>query len=931
MNTLELLISPFIFIIKQIFLFSYDITNNYGLSIIILSFAISLLLLPIFIFIEKAKKRDDIIKLKMKPLVDEIKRCYKSQERYYYLKTLNRQFNYSPLRALIPILSLLLQIPFFIAAYQFIEGFEPLSKVSFIFIKDLSEPDALFGAVNILPIAMTLVNLLTAYFYTRNGDASERRQMLIVAGVFLVLLFNLPSGLVLYWTMNNVFSFFRLFITNKEVFKKRQTRSLNSSISKLNIFEISIKPSIFYSLVFLSIYFHLAAKFYFTGENLDLNYLSLIVLIPTQFIGILHVLKMRNRTNRVLFYLTLTVLFIALSGQLLNFLVFPNSNYTSNFITLGLIFILFTIPFYFAYTNKITNKPIKTSWPIYTLSVLYITGLIFFWHPLQIFSSHPEVFDFPAIEVLRTNLRLFLTYFIYPIAIYIILPKKLKRVLLLVVITIVVISFIYSSVIPINLGNLQESRFSEQEKLASQTIYYILEAILLIVVFIGVKLIYYKQNKKIIIGALVVLNVFLIGNSLYNTIQTGFFFKTDKDVTTEITSGFKEAEISFSKNRQNIVYYMVDGAQGWFMNEMMKDSELKKTFEGFTWYPNTISMSNYTHSSVPSMMCGETYSVPNINNDTENTIEYTVTKASEEFFDRIKSNGYTFTSTYMHHSKIDKTKFDSYIPGWSSSWKRWSSELNLGALGEIWHTRLWENALFYSVPLFLKPKIYNNKEWLSTYRDKGLTPASFKKYNFVRLLPYISNTDAIKSNFIYIHGQAAHNPWNIVDDNGRFIKDVTPYQNNKWIIERLGKWINWMKDNSVYDNTKIIIVSDHGADWGGYDGKMDMKSPVKWDTDDPKKISKKRYWRLNPLLMVKDFNSNEPYKEDWRLMSNADTPAIIFDDNDPTKADSVSRSLHTYWTFWHSEMVDQKTMEVFKHFEIKDNVFDLRNWKKRDK
>ena len=220
MNVFETILYPFIQIIKTVFLFCFEITGNYGLSIILLSFAISLLLLPIFILIEKSKKKDDAVKRKMQPLVDEIKRVYKGQERYYYLKTLNRQHNYSPSRAMIPILSLLLQIPFFIAAYQYLENFEPLVGIHFWFIQDLSAPDGVFGSIHILPIIMTVVNLITAYFYTRHGNGSERKQMVVVAGIFLVLLFNLPSGLVLYWTMNNVFSFFRLFITNPEVFRR---------------------------------------------------------------------------------------------------------------------------------------------------------------------------------------------------------------------------------------------------------------------------------------------------------------------------------------------------------------------------------------------------------------------------------------------------------------------------------------------------------------------------------------------------------------------------------------------------------------------------------------------------------------------------------------------------------------------------------------
>src|SRR6056297_2059735 len=224
MQVFELIISPFYYIVEQFFLLGYKLTDDYGVAIILLSFAISLLLLPIFILIERSKKKDDALKRRMQPLLAEIKRCYKGQERYYYIRTLHRQHGYNSFKSLVPVLSLLLQIPFFIAAYQFLEHFEPLAGQSFLFINDLSEPDGLLGSINLLPIIMTVVNLVTAYFYTRNGDKAERKQMLVVAGIFLALLYNFPSGLVLYWTMNNVFSFFRLFITNPEVFRRSERK-----------------------------------------------------------------------------------------------------------------------------------------------------------------------------------------------------------------------------------------------------------------------------------------------------------------------------------------------------------------------------------------------------------------------------------------------------------------------------------------------------------------------------------------------------------------------------------------------------------------------------------------------------------------------------------------------------------------------------------
>ncbi|HZJ74740.1 MAG TPA: hypothetical protein VFC87_08045 [Perlabentimonas sp.] len=84
MTFFDIIIAPFLYFIEQVYRLAYGLTGNHGVSIILLSFAVSLLLLPIFILIEKTKRRNDAIRQRMKPLADEIKRCYKGQERYYY-------------------------------------------------------------------------------------------------------------------------------------------------------------------------------------------------------------------------------------------------------------------------------------------------------------------------------------------------------------------------------------------------------------------------------------------------------------------------------------------------------------------------------------------------------------------------------------------------------------------------------------------------------------------------------------------------------------------------------------------------------------------------------------------------------------------------------------------------------------------------------
>ena len=146
----------------------------------------------------------------MKEMLSVIKAAFKGDERYMMTNAYYKEVNYSPIMALRSSFGLLIQIPFFIAAYKYLSTYTGLIGKSFFFIKDLSKPDALFSigsfTVNALPIAMTAINIVAGAVYTKGFSLREKLQIYGMALVFLVILYNSPSGLVLYWTCNNIFS-----------------------------------------------------------------------------------------------------------------------------------------------------------------------------------------------------------------------------------------------------------------------------------------------------------------------------------------------------------------------------------------------------------------------------------------------------------------------------------------------------------------------------------------------------------------------------------------------------------------------------------------------------------------------------------------------------------------------------------------------------
>ncbi len=206
-------------ILEQIFIFFHLITSNYGISIILLSLTVTIMMLPLFWIAEKLQNKERGRKAILQPALDKIRNLKNKQEKFFYTKEIYKQHNYSPYYSLTGLLGLLIQIPFFIAAFVMLKDFNALSDVSFGLIHDLFSPDSLFKihkvSINVLPFLMTAVNLLAVYLYTKRMDNNEKIQLIIIAFVFLILLYELSSALVLYWTMNSVFSIGKNWLMSK--------------------------------------------------------------------------------------------------------------------------------------------------------------------------------------------------------------------------------------------------------------------------------------------------------------------------------------------------------------------------------------------------------------------------------------------------------------------------------------------------------------------------------------------------------------------------------------------------------------------------------------------------------------------------------------------------------------------------------------------
>ena len=147
-----ILIGPLQLLFEMIFSLVYRHFSNPGISIIFLSLIVNLLVFPLYHRADKMQSEQRDLESKLQPWISHIKNTFTGDERFMMLQTFYRQNNYRPTSALKGSLALLLEIPFFIAAYRFLSGLLLLKEASFGPIKDLGIPDGRSVTVRIIAV-----------------------------------------------------------------------------------------------------------------------------------------------------------------------------------------------------------------------------------------------------------------------------------------------------------------------------------------------------------------------------------------------------------------------------------------------------------------------------------------------------------------------------------------------------------------------------------------------------------------------------------------------------------------------------------------------------------------------------------------------------------------------------------------------------------
>lgn len=194
--------------------------HNWGIAIILLTILIKAVFWPL-----TAKSYASMEKMKeLQPMMLKIREKYKNnkEEMNKEVMALYKTYKVNPASGCVPIL---IQLPVFFGLYQALLTSLALRHASFItylpgtdiiWLADLSAKDPLY----ITPIVMGITMFLQQRMSPPAQDPMQQKIMMFLPIIFTVLFLNFPSGLVIYWLVNNILSIFQQWLMMRKNRKK---------------------------------------------------------------------------------------------------------------------------------------------------------------------------------------------------------------------------------------------------------------------------------------------------------------------------------------------------------------------------------------------------------------------------------------------------------------------------------------------------------------------------------------------------------------------------------------------------------------------------------------------------------------------------------------------------------------------------------------
>jgi hypothetical protein len=401
-------------------------------------------------------------------------------------------------------------------------------------------------------------------------------------------------------------------------------------------------------------------------------------------------------------------------------------------------------------------------------------------------------------------------------------------------------------------------------------------------------------------------------------------FNSNKDDNS--TSNFKRNEKLLIGKGENVFFFVMDGFSGTVFSEIINTNiKIKEKLQNFDYYENAITKHPGTWASLGEITGGKKFSIESIqfNGFKPLKMAYEVAPLNTINFlkdNNIRSNYFQFNNNSggqknnvtLNYILISLYKITPYN------------------IKEI----IYSNGEWFKVPSFLENKYKKNNNYLGyIINETFLDPLKLDDNYYEDLaidFPQIDYSDTSITNFNLIYFPIPHSPF-VLDDNCKKIVELNNFDQYKkqseCSLNFVVKLIDKLKELKLYDDSRILVVSDHG--WpnlpgsnftdiqfdtaGGYQGRVTLSM-------------------ISSLLLFKSKSSNNNINSNMKILSNQiyvqdSFKLLCFDkfmcptefDYQFQKTDTVYTTSTSIGTWDNNKFKIEKKYNINGNFRIKNN------------
>lgn len=439
-----------------------------------------------------------------------------------------------------------------------------------------------------------------------------------------------------------------------------------------------------------------------------------------------------------------------------------------------------------------------------------------------------------------------------------------------------------------------------------------------------------------------------------------FFYDIHTEIlakNTESSLEYEKEAFAYAKSEKNVVIFMLDAFGGSHMPYILEQfPNLKAKLDGFVLFDNALGSGNGTVWNVPAILGGIYYTHYNIYKrgdkhtqsiaDAYSNVPMAFYNAGYEAYVYVQPSGLMpfKPMPFIMDNVGDKVTVSQsrgeFLPLFVDNAEEELKDKYLKMLSykdDI--LQAFNVGLFRFAPeLFFRPRIYNAGKWLFNINNKNIV---LEYASSLYAFTHLASADSKKPTFKFLHSLMAHPPHALSYINGKceFFADGSIWQDDNLMYHHkdmavrdyfyqhydsevcsmiyLAHFIDWLKDNGIYDNTQIILVSDHG-------GADSISFPLD-----------EYYYSGDILFMLKDFNARGGLRVDSRLMADFDVASIVCENlpnGCPNVPKNILKNYPSQRKLIHSELTDahistmKDSVTPREIYLVQDILSDVKNW-----